>query len=494
MKNIRKFNRCLLKKHIWFLSFLFLLSTGCTHENEVNNNITISDIHQLNSELFANERAGAFALTTKAPWTINISEESNNNKPDWIDVNLYDGEAGTFTIFVSFNKNYTRERRNAIITISCAGEKVEIPIIQLATKADGKILESENDFASRTILLYVIASNLDPYITKNVEDMISSATFQNLDNGKLVVFYSKNKNEAELFEIKPGMEKGIRENVRNYTGKSAISPQTMKEILNEVVSLYPADSYGMILSSHGSAWMPNDFRDMLRSFGEEDRKSMEIGELAGALPNHFFNFLLFDACSMGSIEVIYELRNTADYIISSASEIMGSGFPYKAVLPYLFQPTVDLKKIVDDFHNYYSHYVHPFGNLSVVETSKLERVAQTTKEIISSAGSEQAMYNLPFSDLQILTYLSRSPSELFDFGNVMEHLATPVQKSELQSALDKAIIYKSTTERIYCQATGGNEGIPVKTYSGLSVYPPRKELTELNNWYRQLDWYKAVYE
>lgn len=355
----------------------------------------------------------------------------------------------------------------------------------------------------RTVLVYVVESNLGGYITRNIEDMITVATKENLNGGNLIVYYSSKKansdpfeTEAELFEIKEGANGVItRHHIRDYEGESAISPQVMKNVLAEVVSLYPADSYGMVLSSHGSAWMPTDFRNMLRSFGEENSKSMEIDELVAALPDNFFDFLLFDACSMGGIEVVYELRNKADYIISSASEIMGSGFPYKTVLPHLFKTTVDLGGIVDDFHAYYSAYVYPFGNISVVKTSELNEVAAATKDIISIAGGETGMYDLSLSDVQILTYLSRSPSELFDLGDVIDHLTpSAYTNTAFRTALDKAVIYKSTTDRIYCQAVGGNAGIAVNTYSGLSVYPLRRELTELNDWYKRLGWYKAVYE
>ncbi|MDR1161632.1 MAG: hypothetical protein LBK45_04750 [Tannerellaceae bacterium] len=346
--------------------------------------------------------------------------------------------------------------------------------------------------AVRTVFAYMIASNLGGNLTRNIDDMIAVATPDNLNGGKLVVFYSKNKEEAELFEIKEGANGVItRHHIRDYENKSAISPQVMQEIIQEVVSLYPADSYGMILSSHGSAWMPAGFRE-LRSFGEENKKYMEINELAGALPDHFFDFLLFDACSMGSVECVYELRNKAGYIISSPSEIMDVGFPYQKVAPLLFRDTLDMGRIADEFHDFYTNYTHPFGNISVVKTGELEELAGVTRTIVSAAGGEEATYDLLslFPGLQILTYYN-APTSLYDFGDVIRRLATDEQYSQFQSALGKAVTEKRTTAKTYIQGVGD---IPVGAYSGLSVYPLREELPGLNAWYRQLDWYKAVYE
>jgi hypothetical protein len=350
----------------------------------------------------------------------------------------------------------------------------------------------EDKRAVRTVFVYMIASNLGSYFGGNIADMIAVATPENLNGGNLVVFYSKNKEEAELFEIKEGANGVItRHHIRDYENKSAISPEVMREIITDVVNLYPADSYGMILSSHGSAWMPAGFRNMLRSFGEEDKKYMEIGELASALPEHFFDFLLFDACSMGSIECVYELRNKADYIISSPSEIMSYGFPYREVLPLLFRETPALTQIADEFHNFYSNYKDPYGNISVVQTGQLEELARITRTIVSAAGGEEATSALPFLELQILTYYS-TPSSLYDFGDVIGRLVTDDEQYGLfQASLDNVVTEKRTTAGTYIQGVGD---IPVGPYSGLSVYPLQKEFTELNGWYRQLDWYKAVYE
>jgi hypothetical protein len=347
--------------------------------------------------------------------------------------------------------------------------------------------------STRTVFAYMIASNLGNNFGKNIEDMIAVATPENLNDGNLVVFYSKNKEEAELFEIKKGTNGVItRHHLRDYTDKSAISPQVMRKILDEVVSLYPSDSYGMILSSHGSAWMPAGFRNMLRSFGEEAGKYMEISELANALPDHFFDFLLFDACSMGAIECVYELRNKTEYIISSPSEIIDFGFPYQKILPLLFRDTPDMNQIADEFHNFYSTYTYPYGNVSVVKTGELEGLAEVTRTIVSAAGGEEAMYDLLslFPDLQILSYYS-TPTSLYDFGDVIRRLATDEQYRQFEAALNKAVTEKRSTAKTFISGVGD---MPVNVYSGLSVYPFQKELTELNALYKQLDWYEAVCE
>ena len=47
---------------------------------------------------------------------------------------------------------------------------------------------------------------------------------------------------------------------------------------------------------------------------------MEITDFAMALPDHLFEFIIFEACNMAGIEVAYELRNKAAYIMASSAQ------------------------------------------------------------------------------------------------------------------------------------------------------------------------------
>jgi hypothetical protein len=343
----------------------------------------------------------------------------------------------------------------------------------------------------RTVLAYMVASNLGSSLNNNVADMIYAATAENLNNGHLIVFFSTNQNTAELFEIKEGINGAVtRQHIRDYEGMSAISPATMQQVISETIELYPSDHYGMILSSHGTAWLPARYSD-LRAFGEESNDRMEIYELAAGLPDNLFDFLVFDACSMASVECVYELRNKAGYIVASPSEIMAYGFPFKTVLPCLFTEKADLAKAAENFLLFYQDYVYPHGNISVVKTSELEALASITREIIAGAGEENTIWTAPFPDWQMLAYWQSAPSMLFDFEDVTGRLATEEQRTRLGDCLKNVVTSACTTEATY--STAWNTAVAINRYSGLSVYPFQAHLPKLNEWYKQLEWYKAVY-
>lgn len=354
--------------------------------------------------------------------------------------------------------------------------------------------EFEENGPKRTVLMYVVASDLTSSINKNIDDMISVATSNNLNGGHLIVYFSKNDKSAELYEIKEGANGVVTQHhIEDYTNRSAIDPEVMKSVINKVATDYPADSYGMIFSSHGTSWLPSNYKNMLKSFGAEAGKNMEIYELAEGIPDEYhFDFLLFDVCSMGGIECVYELKDKADYIMASPAEVIAAGFPYKVILPYLFETKANLNGAAKAFYEFYKTYSNPYGCIAVTNTSELDNLAAITKEIIFSNGGEEGIYSLPYSDIQTLSYLPYAPTRLYDFSDLIKHLATDEQYARFTASMDKAVTSKYTTDEIYCTKGGITK---VNTFSGLSIYPPQEKLTQLNEWYRNnTQWYKAVYK
>ncbi|MDR1402921.1 MAG: hypothetical protein LBJ60_04365 [Tannerellaceae bacterium] len=368
---------------------------------------------------------------------------------------------------------------------ACVKEEIIIDGNERPTKGVG------GDPSKRTMLVYMIASNLGGDLKNNLDIMTSVATEENLNGGNLLVYYSENKEKASLFEIKPD-ENGTptRYNICDYENQSAVSKETMRSVIDKVASLYPADSYGLLLSSHATAWLPVGYHQMLRAFGEESGKWFEIDELAEAIPDNLFDFLIFDACSMGAIECMYELKEKANYIIASPSEIITIGFPYQTILPRLFTKEADLANVAKDFYEFFKTYTYPSGSISVTVTKELENLAAITGEILNR--DENAIFSLDISSMQVLSYLPASPVELVDFGDMIKQVATKEQYGRFESALKKAVLYPYSTKQIYTTSGGYYD---VTAYSGLSVYPLRSNYTQLNDWYRnRLSWYQAVFQ
>lgn len=348
--------------------------------------------------------------------------------------------------------------------------------------------------SSRTVLVYMAGNNngLSGFIENNIKKMVEGAN-GNLNGGSLLVYVAQNGSTPELIQIKQVGNEIQKISVRTYEGQNSATTETLKDVLNTVVSEFPADDYGLILWSHATAWIPSDYDNYLRSFGQDGTSYIEINDLASALDNYHFSFLAFDACYMSSVEVAYALRNCTDYFIGSPTEIIATGFPYDNIIQPMFTPQPDVVKIGSEFYDYYKSepYGSPYGTISVLKTAELDKLAAASQAIFKGK-TDAELFAVPAKELQLMEYLTFNYHALYDMDDYVKQLATADQYSALQQAMDKAIIYKAATPMSYYSAPG--KAVDIDKFSGLSIYVPQEALPKLNEWYKDLAWYKAVYQ
>lgn len=153
-----------MKKQLFLLmlSVVFILA-GCDKENGADGVFTPPAQEQLTQNAYADNEntGGGFSFTTDAPWTATVEEvlsqnpssmqvksatRSSGNNVVWLKLyngnsEAYSGEAGTITLRIEIDQNYTGERREATITIRSGNNTFIVTVIQEGTKQDG----SENE-------------------------------------------------------------------------------------------------------------------------------------------------------------------------------------------------------------------------------------------------------------------------------------------------------------------------------------------------------------
>ncbi|MDR1557919.1 MAG: hypothetical protein LBS88_12965 [Tannerellaceae bacterium] len=359
----------------------------------------------------------------------------------------------------------------------------------------------------RTVLVYMAAdNNLSSYSYANIRSMLTGAEGNNLNNGNLLVYHDSSAEPPRLLHIKKG-EGGVIEEVviRTYEDRNSVSIEVMRSVLDEVFQneAYKAESYGLLLWSHGTAWLPADFRTYLRAYGQDKSNFMEIYELEETLRGYHFDFIIFDDCYMANIEVAYTLRDKADYILASPTEILADGLPYRYIVEYLFsgEPVQNaLTKAGERFYTYYENQEAGGQNpksasVALVKTEKLEALAAVCREILAGK-EEEAFFELPLENIQLIERLGYAHHALYDFGDFIKQLASPEQYKRFEDALKEVVVYKNTTDIAYYMAEGGLGGFVIdrERFCGISTYVPQEPLAKLNEWYKRLDWYNAVYE
>ena len=372
---------------------------------------------------------------------------------------------------------------------------------------------------SISVIVYAEAfNNLSSDIKLNIETAFSGSIPQ-YGSKKHLLVYSR----CALSDVDPTPVDGYLVNAyRNQTGalqvdtlltvpsqESSVDPAVIRRVLQKVVQAAPADHYGLIMSSHGSGWLPKNYvtdgDDALdyhvlapsKSFGSEGYikngpktpEEIEISDLAGAIPMHL-DWIVFDACFMGCVEVFYQLRNVADYIAAAPTEILSTGFDYTTLSPYLLADGGSVVKFSDAYYQRYLNdprgSIYRSATITVADCSMLENLAETCNTLFRKYRAQIAALG---DKSGIQTYF-RDPSTIrycyfYDLADILKHTGADASDMEaLNRALDRCISYKAATEKFL--------DLKINTYSGMSMFLPSTGTTKLKEYYKSLDWNVAT--
>lgn len=112
-------------------------------------------------------------------------------------------------------------------------------------------------------------------------------------------------------------------------------PNTLKSFINWGFQQYPAQRKMLVIWGHGDSWFKeDDWKWICPDEGAQDLISVSEGELKAALSGiAHLDILLFDACSMQSLEVLAEVMHAADFVVGSEEQVPAAGFPYQTIIP-----------------------------------------------------------------------------------------------------------------------------------------------------------------
>ena len=194
----------------------------------------------------------------------------------------------------------------------------------------------------RTVLVYMAADNsLSGLEQTDLNELKTGMAALGTTNVHLLVYIDNKSQEPKLVEYVANNGKVTESVIKTYEARNSVGVDETHEVFNDVFgdSRFKAQSYGLVYWSHGDGWIPNPLPST-RWIGQDTGNGthyMNISDLVSILDEApHFDFILFDACFMLSVEVGYELRAYADYILGSPTETPGTGAPYDKILPYMF--------------------------------------------------------------------------------------------------------------------------------------------------------------
>lgn len=340
---------------------------------------------------------------------------------------------------------------------------------------------------------------------QNIEDIEAAIEAEKgLGRNKLMVFIATSANHAALIEVKYAADgRCQRDTLQHFDSHNMPAYTTangLASLLSKVKVEAPAKQYALIVGCHGTGWLFSESKSRARTryFGGSDHYfQTNIPTLAAAIEQAKMRmqFVMFDDCYMSNVEVAYEMRHATDYLIGCCSEIMAYGMPYKNIWKHLTQPKTNYKEVVNEFHNFYSNYKWPYGNIGVTDCSKVEEVAARMKTINAATANNAKL--IDWKDIQRLDGYEKTI--FFDMGDYVNKLCnTPETQSmarEMQTALAQLVPYKSKTPYFYT-ALGQHypSTIPVNAYSGITISDPtQSDFENALTTKRETSWWKATH-
>lgn len=337
--------------------------------------------------------------------------------------------------------------------------------------------------SERTIMVYMAANNsLNGDAYTNINQM--EAAFKDI-KGNLIVYARLKNTLPAIYEISYDQSSAINSKIiKTYSEHNSSDSRVMSEVLKDMKALYPSSSYGLILWSHATSWLPPRASGgaSILSFGDDDGAEMDIKDLKNALPDNL-DFLLFDACSMASIEVLFELKDKAKYIVASPAEVISVGMPYHRIMPHLFSS--DLKEgLANAAEAYYQYYQEKEGlyqsaTVSVIDCTKLDALATATSAFLETHSPFWTV--MKRDEIQRLDFAPGSPTEGFDFIDFYAQNFPDEDLTNLHQTFKEAVIFTAHTPFF--------NGTQIKAYSGLSMYVPSPKNEWIHHYYRSLSWY-----
>ncbi len=368
--------------------------------------------------------------------------------------------------------------------------------------------KNESPHSPRVVLVYMAGDNsLGSYVRDNLDAMMrgmSSAP----TGSRTLAYVDIPGGLPRLVEVTAA---GIQTLYTWPAEHNSASAATMREVIGRARSVAPADRYGLVLWSHGLAWMPSWATNYLtrskarageqwpetKWFGQDTGESpagyLDMEQLTEAIPSGIFDWILFDACFMASAETLYALRDKAGKIICSPAEVIADGFPYEKIMTELLRPMPDLRAVCESYYSHYARYPissYRSATVSLVETSELGAFAAATSSVLSAAlaADPEALSCMDLTRVQPLDRYRRH--FLLDMESVMVQLekrglVPAILIDAWRAQLARTVAYEAHTPSML--------GLTLNECCGLSMYVPVHSYADLNEYYKTLGWYSRCY-
>ena len=350
----------------------------------------------------------------------------------------------------------------------------------------------------QTILIYMVGSNLeseDGCASLDLLELLES----DVDTAKCnVVIFTGGTNQWQstisassnsvMYLVGKGENRDYYTAMRTNAAMDMADPTTLAYFLNIAYRMFPAKQYNLVLWDHGGGVLGY-------ATDEISRHHMGLYGLADALEHTPFKknpleWVAFDACLMGSLEVAVAVKNYARYLVASEEATHLFGLDYSTFGKVANQRVGGVKASRCIAEDAYQALVDVFASIgkkyelaytySCIDLSKIDAVQKAMETLFAQVNKNlSSCYS---SYCAFLTRLSEfgwgDPSGMVDFTVYAKYWEKqfPEASKALVKAIRAAIPYNKATD---------------KQAFGLAVYSVKPEKSDVPYEYAQQE-YQAL--
>ena len=334
----------------------------------------------------------------------------------------------------------------------------------------------------------------------------------------IIVQFDTEENQTTRYRV----EKKKATVIQRLPGVDCGDPKVLTEFIKWGTQNYPAKHYLVDVWNHGGGWenLPADYNyDAIRaakpsraaklnrlkralfrttvkkihkrpandraiaidcgSHDYLDNQELRDG-IYNALPQgNKFDILGCDACLMNMLEIAYEMKDTACYMVGSEETEPGAGWPYTAILKQLVaKPTMgpaDVAKTIVAEYGKYFQKTRETATQSALDLAQIQSAAAAVNELaevlLADLGNVAGGVSLARDRAQKFEM-----PEYVDLGDLAGQIAQRLpQNARVKTATDKILAALNPTTGKGLVIQNATSGPQVQRATGVSIYFPHPE-------------------
>ncbi len=207
-------------------------------------------------------------------------------------------------------------------------------------------------------------------------------------------------------------------------------PKTLRDLILWAMRKYPAEHYALLIIDHGQGWLgiAHD-EDFVTKSGDDRLTSEELRQALSQVKKRTgkkIDLVIMDACLMGQLEVLYQLKEFVNFVIASEAREKEEGWDYTRInFSFPADPKELARRLTERGFDGFS-----VRTLSAYDLTKLGAFTKAFNELLSYVLKELPSERLRAISKRILNLPSISQGFFYDFKDFYTILS--IFKEELK--------------------------------------------------------------